>query len=54
MQPWTLICVTEDPVLAALCDRVLILKEGEIVLDGSFEEAQKSKDFERVFRSNLV
>ncbi len=53
-QPWTLVCVTEDPVLAALCDRVLIMKEGQIVLDGGFEEAQKSKDFERVFRSNLV
>jgi ABC-type bacteriocin/lantibiotic exporter with double-glycine peptidase domain len=53
-QPWTLVCVTEDPVLAALCDRVLILKEGEIVLDGTFEEVQKSKDFDRVFRANLV
>ena len=53
-QPWTLVCVTEDPVLAALCDRVLILKDGEINFDGTFEEAQKTKDFERVFRSNLV
>jgi len=53
-QPWTLICVTEDPVLAAFCDRVLILKEGEIEFDGTFEQAQKSKDFERVFRANLV
>ncbi len=53
-QPWTLICVTEDPVLAALCDRVLILKEGEIVQEGSFETIQKSTDFEGVFRSNLV
>lgn len=53
-QPWTLVCVTEDPVMAALCDRVLILKEGEIIQEGSFETIQKSKDFERVFRSNLV
>lgn len=53
-QSWTLVCVTEDPVLAALCDRVLILKDGEITLEGSFEVVQKSKDFERVFRSNLV
>lgn len=51
---WTMICVTEDPVLAALCDRVLIMNEGEISFDGSFEEAQKNKDFLRVFRSNLV
>jgi len=53
-ETWTLICVTEDPVLAALCDRVLIMNDGEISFDGSFEEAQKTKDFDRVFRSNLV
>jgi ABC-type bacteriocin/lantibiotic exporters, contain an N-terminal double-glycine peptidase domain len=53
-RPWTLICVTEDPVMAAVCDRVLLMKDGEIIFDGSFEEAQKTKDFERVFRSNLV
>jgi len=53
-KPWTLVCVTEDPVLAALCDRVLIMKEGEIIFDGPFEAAQKTKDFDKVFRSNLV
>jgi ABC-type bacteriocin/lantibiotic exporter with double-glycine peptidase domain len=52
--PWTFVCVTEDPVMAAVCDRVLILKEGEIAFDGTFEAAQKTKDFEKVFRSNLV
>ncbi len=51
---WTLICVTEDPVMAAVCDRVLFLKEGEISFDGTFEDAQKTRDFEKVFRSNLV
>ncbi len=53
-KPWTLICVTEDPVLAALCDRVLIMKDGGIIFDGTFEAAQQTKDFEKVFRSNLV
>jgi ABC-type bacteriocin/lantibiotic exporter with double-glycine peptidase domain len=53
-KPWTFICVTEDPVMAAVCDRVLILKEGEITFDGTFENAQKTRDFEKVFRSNLV
>jgi ABC-type bacteriocin/lantibiotic exporter with double-glycine peptidase domain len=51
---WTFICVTEDPVMAAVCDRVIMLKEGEIIFDGSFEEVQRTKDFEKVFRSNLV
>lgn len=53
-RPWTLICVTEDPVMAAVCDRVLLMKDGEIIFDGSFEEAQKTEDFDRVFRSNLL
>lgn len=53
-QSWTLVCVTEDPVLAALCNRVMILKEGEVAFDGTFEEAHRGKDFEKVFRSNLV
>lgn len=53
-KPWTFVCVTEDPVMAAVCDRVLILKEGEIIFDGTFENAQTTKDFEKVFRSNLV
>lgn len=53
-QPWTLICVTEDPVMAAVCDRVLLLKEGEIIFDGNFETAQQTKDFTKVFRSNLI
>lgn len=51
---WTFVCVTEDPVMAAVCDRVLILKSGEIIFDGSFEEALQSKEYEKVFRSNLV
>ncbi|MCC7467127.1 MAG: ATP-binding cassette domain-containing protein [Saprospiraceae bacterium] len=51
---WTFICVTEDPVMAAVCDRVIMLKEGEIIFEGSFEEVQRTKDFEKVFRSNLV
>lgn len=51
---WTFICVTEDPVMAAVCDRVIMLKEGEIIFEGSFEDVQRTKDFEKVFRSNLV
>jgi ABC-type bacteriocin/lantibiotic exporter with double-glycine peptidase domain len=51
--PWTLVCTTEDPILAALCDRVLIMKVGQIVFDGTFEEAQKTEHYAKVFRTNL-
>lgn len=48
---WTFICATADPLLASLCDRVLVLREGQIILDTTFEEVEKSEHFERIFRS---
>ncbi|HNE30234.1 MAG TPA: ABC transporter ATP-binding protein, partial [Saprospiraceae bacterium] len=50
--PWTLVTVTEDPVLAALCERVLVLREGRIVFDGSFDEVCKTDHFSKIFRTN--
>ena len=47
---WTLIAVSDDPVLAYECDRVLIMKEGKIVEEGTFEEIQKSSHYEKVFK----
>lgn len=49
--PWTLVCASEDPVIAALCDRVIVLQDGAIVFDGTFEEVQKTVHFERVFHA---
>lgn len=49
-QPWTLVTVTSDPLLAAMCDRVVVLKAGEIIFNGSFDDLQKTPHYERVFR----
>jgi ABC-type bacteriocin/lantibiotic exporter with double-glycine peptidase domain len=49
--PWTLICASDDPVMAAFSDRVLVLKDGEIVFDGTFEAVQKTLHFEKVFHA---
>ena len=50
---WTLVSAGADPVLAALCDRVLILKNGKIVFNGNFEDARKTPHFDRVFRATF-
>ena len=50
--PWTLICSSDDPLLASMCQRVVVLKGGEIVFDGSFDEVRQTTHFERVFRAN--
>lgn len=47
---WTVFAISNDPIIAKRCDRILILKEGEIVDDDTFEEIQKKPYFRSVFR----
>lgn len=36
--PWTLIAVTHKAAMARICDKIIVLNEGEIVFQGTFEE----------------
>jgi ABC-type bacteriocin/lantibiotic exporter with double-glycine peptidase domain len=49
-QSWTLAAVTDDAELASRCDRIIVMKEGEIVAEGTFEEIKKTVHFNRVFK----
>lgn len=49
---WTLIIVTNDPVVMQACDRVIVMKEGEIVSDGSPESLTHDPYFKEVVFSN--
>lgn len=46
---WTMVTVTDDPILASRCDRVLVMKEGRIVQQGSFEEVLAGPHFNNIF-----
>jgi ABC-type cobalamin/Fe3+-siderophores transport system ATPase subunit len=35
---WTLIVVSNDPLIMAACDRVVYLEDGEVTANGPFEE----------------
>jgi ABC-type bacteriocin/lantibiotic exporter with double-glycine peptidase domain len=48
-QPWTLITVSNDSVLASKCDRLLFLQDGEIVADGTWGSLYKDPLFDQVF-----
>jgi ABC-type glutathione transport system ATPase component len=39
---WTLIAVSNDPLVMAACDRVVIMNEGVIEAEGKFEDLLKS------------
>ena len=47
---WTLVAVTNDPVLASRCDRIVLMKDGQIIEEGSFEQIQKSIHFDKIFK----
>ena len=46
--PWTLLTISNDPMVMAACDRVLVLNEGEIVLNGKFQDLIKDTRFQEV------
>jgi ABC-type bacteriocin/lantibiotic exporter with double-glycine peptidase domain len=35
---WTLIVVSNDPLVMASCDRVVVMRDGRIVSAGKFDE----------------
>jgi len=47
---WTLVGVSDDIEFARKCDRVFIMRKGEIIEEGTFKEIQKCAHFKNVFR----
>lgn len=45
---WTLITVSTDPVILTNCTRVVVLKEGKIVSEGSFNEVSEDPYFQQI------
>lgn len=52
--PWTMVTVTDDPLLAAHCDRVVIMEKGNIVAQGTFAEIYTSEHFHKVFKADDI
>jgi ABC-type bacteriocin/lantibiotic exporter with double-glycine peptidase domain len=48
---WTVIVVSNDPLIMAEMGRIVLLKDGQIHADGSMEEIKKSVDFNELFFS---
>ncbi|NJL75922.1 MAG: ATP-binding cassette domain-containing protein [Saprospiraceae bacterium] len=47
---WTLVAISDDPVFAKKCDRVVIMKEGKIVEDGNFKDLQNKRHVTEIFK----
>jgi ABC-type bacteriocin/lantibiotic exporter with double-glycine peptidase domain len=44
--PWSLLTISNDPMVMAACDKVIVLNEGEIVLQGTYQELIKDIHFQ--------
>jgi ABC-type bacteriocin/lantibiotic exporter with double-glycine peptidase domain len=49
--PWTLLCVSNDPTILATCDRIVLMKEGQIIAQGSYEALISNQEFQKILIS---
>jgi len=52
--PWTLVAVSNDPILASRCERILIMKDGRVIADDTFEALKNTPHFEHIFQLNTA
>ncbi|PWJ36071.1 peptidase domain-containing ABC transporter [Sediminitomix flava] len=43
--PWTLLCISNDPLMLSACDRVVLMDNGQIACEGSYEQMIKNDKF---------
>lgn len=48
-KPWTLVTVSDDPQLAAACDRIVVMQDGGIVFEGNYDAIKSSPYYQQIF-----
>lgn len=48
--PYTLVAVTNDEAFACHCQRIILLDQGRIIKQGTFEEVKNSLEYRKMFR----
>lgn len=51
-KPWTVIAVSNDPDVAEMFDKVIVMNQGEVIADGSLKAMQKKEWYNKVFQSH--
>jgi ABC-type multidrug transport system fused ATPase/permease subunit len=49
---WTLLAISDDVHFASQCDRIVVMKDGRIQDDLTYEELTKTSYFEHLFKIN--
>jgi len=48
-QPWSLIVVSNDPIMASKCDRTIVLKDGEIIANDHIDNIKDQAFYKEIF-----
>lgn len=48
-QKWTLVVISNDPAMASKCDRVLVMQEGKIISEGTYNDVKVHTCFHKTF-----
>jgi len=46
---WTLIIVTRNPEIAKACDRIIVMKDGQILEEGTYHDIQQKPYYNEIF-----
>ncbi len=46
---WSVIAVSDNPYFASQCDKVIVMKKGEIIMQGTYDEVKQTDHYRRIF-----
>lgn len=48
---WTLLIVSDDPIIAAKCERIIVMQNGKILESGALAEIKESEHYTKIFKT---
>lgn len=48
VHPWTMVAVSDDPIILGACDKVVLLQAGQVMQEGTYDELKKNELFKQV------
>ncbi|PWJ41785.1 peptidase domain-containing ABC transporter [Sediminitomix flava] len=52
--PWTLLCMSNDPLMLSVCDRILLMDDGQVIKDDTYENLINDVQFKESILSSEI
>lgn len=51
---WSMLVVTDNPYFASQCDKVIVMRKGRIIIEGTYEEIKKTEHYKKIFTTSQI